>query len=470
MVPLSLAQIAAWTGGTVAQGDPARAATRVHTDSRTVQAGDLFVALAGERFDAHDFVPGVAERGAAAVLVSRAPAGPLAGDCGVIVVPDPLAALQQLARHYRLARAAKVVAVTGSSGKTSTKEMIAAVLRRRFRVVATEGNLNNHIGVPLTLLRIADDTEYAVVELGMNHRGEIAALAALALPDAGVVTTAGSAHIENLGSRAAIADEKTDLLAGLPPEGTAIINADDPLLRERAGRARGTLVPVGFAIDAAWRADAASVHFTPEGIAFILRHGQEEAPVRLPLFSRVMVANALLAAAVGGLAGLSLAEIAAGLETVRLVGKRMEIVPRHRGWIINDCYNANAESMRAALCALREFPAPARRVAVLGSMGELGAEAPALHREVGAAAAASGAALLILVGPHAADLQAGAREAGFPADRILLYATTAEAAAHIAGYALPDDTLLVKGSRFLQLEHLVAALDDSTRPLAAHSS
>jgi UDP-N-acetylmuramoyl-tripeptide--D-alanyl-D-alanine ligase len=454
METLPLSQIAAWSGGAIARGEGTVSVRRLHTDTRTVEPGDCFVALVGETFDGHDFLAVAASKGAVAALVSRIPADAPAG-LALIQVADTLKGLQDVAHAYRLSLPVKVVAVTGSSGKTSTKEMLAAVLRRRFRVHATKGNLNNHIGVPLTLLQLSRDDEFAIVEMGMNRRGEIAALAKIARPDLAVITGVGTAHIENLGSREEIAAEKTDLLAALPKDGVAILNADEPLLRAREGRAP-RVVWTGAAAGADWHAE--NILVTETGLAFDLVHGVERAPVTLPVFNRVMAANALLAAAVGDLAEVPLAEIAAGLGEVKLVGGRMEARRRLDGWIIDDCYNANPESTRAALEALQEFPAPARRVAVLGSMGELGAHAPALHRETGAAVPASGAAFLACVGPHAADLAAGAREAGFPADAIVSYATTADAAAALPVLLRANDTVLVKGSRFLKLEQVVAAL------------
>ncbi|SDU28840.1 UDP-N-acetylmuramoyl-tripeptide--D-alanyl-D-alanine ligase [Verrucomicrobium sp. GAS474] len=465
MEPLRLDEIAKMAEGTLQAGAPGTVVTRLHTDTRTVAPGDAFVSLVGDRFDGHEFVGRAAEAGAVAALVSRRPEGPLPAGFGLVMVPDTLAALQRVASAYRRSHPVRVVGVTGSSGKTSTKEMIAAVLGTRFRTVATEGNLNNHIGVPLTLLRIAGDTEYAVVEMGMNHRGEIASLASFAAPDIGVISNIGSAHIEHLGSREAIADEKTDLLAALAASGAAVLSGGDALLRARAGRVAGKTLWVGEGADAAWRAE--NVATTTQGISFdlIRTESGERAAVALPLFNRVMVSNALLAAAVGGLAGLSLAEIAAGLSGVRLSGKRMEVSPLGKGWLINDCYNANPESTAAALAALRDFPAPARRVAVIGSMGELGEMAPAFHRETGRiAATASDAALLVFVGPHAADLGAGAREAGFPEAAIVLGGDTAAASLAVPPLLRSDDTLLVKGSRFLKLEGLVGTLQSAFAP------
>lgn len=463
-----LSQIAAWSGGTVARGEGTLPVLRLHTDTRTIEAGDCFVALVGETFDGHDFLAAAFGKGAVAALVSRIPQDAPAG-LALLQVADTLKGLQDVARAYRLSLDVKVVAVTGSSGKTSTKEMLAAVLRRAFRVHATKGNLNNHIGVPLTLLQLSARDEYAVVEMGMNHRGEIAALAKIARPDVAVITGVGSAHIENLGSRDEIAAEKTDLLAALPKDGVAVLNADDALLREREGRAP-RVVWAGFAPGADWRAENVAV--TETGLAFDLVEGTERAAVALPVFNRVMASNALLAAAVGGLAEVPIAEIAVGLGEVKLVGGRMEVHRRLAGWIVDDCYNANPESTRAALAALREFPAPARRVAVLGSMGELGTHAPALHRETGAAVPASGAALLACVGPHADDLAAGARDAGFPAAAILTYPATSLAAAGFPALLRADDTVLVKGSRFLKLEQVVAALsvgtEDASPVSAAH--
>jgi UDP-N-acetylmuramoyl-tripeptide--D-alanyl-D-alanine ligase len=449
----TLEDVARLSGGRLVQGDPALPVDRLHTDTRTLTAGDCFVALRGDRFDGHTFVRDLRERGAVAAVVSSRITDP-PGDLGLVEVPDTLAALQKFAATYRSLLPARIIGVTGSSGKTSTKEFIAAVLKTRFRVKATKGNLNNHIGVPLTLLDLAEDDQFGVVEMGMSHPGEIAALARMAAPEVGVISSIGPAHIEFFSHQMAIAEEKAELIAALPSSGVAIMHGDDEWCRQIAHRATARVVWVGGADDSTWRAE--NVEITPTGISFRLEHAGEGVAVRLPVLNRVMIANALLAAAVGGECGLTLEEIGRGLESVTLPGARMQVVEARGAWIINDAYNANPSSMKAALAALKEFPGANRRVAVLGSMGELGQHAAELHRQVGFAAGESGAQFLIAAGPHAEAYLLGAMGAGL---RNVARALDAEeAAVALAGILRPGDVVLVKGSRFMGMEKVVEAI------------
>jgi len=451
----TLAEVARLAGGTLLQGDPMLAIDRLHTDTRTLTAGDCFVALRGDRFDGHTFVPEAKRHGAVAAMVSnRVPEAP--SDLGLVEVPNTLEALQRFAGTYRSLLPVRTVGVTGSSGKTSTKELIAAVLRTRFRTKATEGNLNNHIGVPLTLIRLDEEDEYAVIEMGMNHPGEIAPLAAMTAPFIGVISSIGPAHIEFFSSQEAIAEEKAALLAALPSHGVAVLNHDDEWSRRIAPRNGVRVVWVGSGAEASFRAD--DLRITDAGLAFNLRHGDDSVLVRLPFHNRVMASNALLAAAVGVECGLSLDEIARGLEAAQLPGARMQVVRARGASIINDAYNANPASMRAALVALKEFPGATRRLAVLGSMGELGQHADELHHGIGEFAAKQDLALLIAVGPHSDACRAGALAAGMNPDAIALAYDAKEAGALLAERLREGDAVLVKGSHFMGLEKLVAGL------------
>jgi UDP-N-acetylmuramoyl-tripeptide--D-alanyl-D-alanine ligase len=450
----TLAEVARLSGGTLLQGDPALAVTRLHTDTRTLAQGDCFVALRGDRFDGHAFVPQARDRGAVAAMISSRTDAP--AELGLVEVPNTLEALQRFAATYRSLLPVRTIGVTGSSGKTSTKELIAAVLRIRFRTKATEGNLNNHIGVPLTLIRLDEEDEYAVIEMGMNHPGEIAPLAAMAAPFIGVISSIGPAHIEFFSGQAAIAEEKAMLLAALPSHGVAILNSDDEWSRTVASRTTARVVWVGSRPEATFRAE--DLRVTDAGLAFTLRHGDDAAPVKLPFYNRVMASNALLAAAVGVECGLSLEEIALGLESAQLPGARMQVVKVRGASVINDAYNANPASMRAALVALAEFPNATRKLAVLGSMGELGRHAAELHSGIGEFAARQGVALLIAVGPHAEACRAGALEAGLDASHVLLALDAKEATAQLRGQLRAGDAVLVKGSHFMGLEKLVADL------------
>jgi UDP-N-acetylmuramoyl-tripeptide--D-alanyl-D-alanine ligase len=453
----TLEEVARFSGGRLIKGDPSLPVDRLHTDTRTLLAGDCFVALRGDRFDGHAFVPQVKNHGAVAALVSNPlVSSDLPDDLGLVEVPDTLEALQRFAANYRQLLSVRTIGVTGSSGKTSTKELIAAVLRMRFKTKATEGNLNNHIGVPLTLIRLDEDDEYGVVEMGMNHPGELAPLVRMTAPEIGVISSIGPAHIEFFADQAAIAEEKAELIAALPPEGLAVLNSEDEWSRRIAARTSARVVWIGNGPDSTWHAE--DLQITADGLSFRLRHNGGAPRVRLPVVNRVMVANALLAAAVGRECGLTLDEIALGLEAVQLPGARMQVVKTHGAWILNDAYNANPDSMRAALATLGEFPGANRRLAVLGSMGELGRHAAELHREIGEFAARQDLAFFIAVGPYAQAFAEGAIAAGFDHSRIVVALDAEEATVALRPLLREADAVLVKGSRFMGLDRLVTAM------------
>jgi UDP-N-acetylmuramoyl-tripeptide--D-alanyl-D-alanine ligase len=455
----TLEDVARYSGGRLLRGDPQLPVDRLHTDTRTLAAGDCFVALQGDRFDGHNFVGQVRGHGAVAALVSHRPnAADVPADLALVEVTDTLEGLQRFAAAYRALLPVRVIGVTGSSGKTSTKELIASVLRSRFETKATEGNLNNHIGVPLTLIRLDGDEQYCVVEMGMNHPGEIAPLVKMAAPEIGVISSIGPAHIEFFEDQAAIAAEKAELIAGLPPEGLAVLNSDDEWSRRIAGRTHARVAWVGSGPDSTWRAEELQVN--TDHLSFRLRHNGSSAMVRLPVVNRVMVSNALLAAAVGRECGLTMDEIARGLEAVKLPGARMQVLKIGGAWIVNDSYNANPDSMKAALTALCEFPHAARRLAVLGSMGELGLHATALHFITGEYAAKQGVEFLIAVGPHAEDYARGAIAGGLTHQQIVSAPNAEEAATIVKPLLREGDAVLVKGSHFMGLERLVAALSE----------
>lgn len=452
----TLEEVARFCGGRLLQGDPALAVDRLHTDTRTLTAGDCFVALQGDRFDGHTFVGSVQNRGAVAALVSNAIIPDLPADLGLVEVPNTLEALQRFAATYRSLLSVRTIGVTGSSGKTSTKELIASVLRTRFRTKATEGNLNNHIGVPLTLIRLDEGDEFGVVEMGMNHPGEIAPLAQMTAPEIGVISSIGPAHIEFFADQAAVAAEKAALIAMLPAHGLAVLNSDDEWSRTIAGTTQARVVWVGNGPGSTWHAE--DVKVTAEALMFRLSHGNASVLVRLPVVNRVMAGNALLAAAVGHECGLTLEEIARGLEAVKLPGARMQVLKAHGASIINDAYNANPASMKAGLIALQEFPATGRRLAVLGSMGELGQHAGDLHRAIGEFAARQGVSHLIAVGPHAESYLQGASAGGMTSQQIIGALDAEEATAALKPLLREGDVVLVKGSHFMGLERLVEAL------------
>ncbi|ACG75034.1 UDP-N-acetylmuramoylalanyl-D-glutamyl-2,6-diaminopimelate/D-alanyl-D-alanyl ligase [Anaeromyxobacter sp. K] len=443
-------------------GAPPSAVAGVSTDTRTLSPGQLFVALKGERFDAHDHLEAAAAAGAAALVVSEAwaaahPAPPRPA----LAVADPLAALGAIARHHRCRFGIPVIGVTGSNGKTTTREMIAAILATRGPVLKTEGNLNNEVGVPLTLFGLEDAHATAVIEMGMNHPGEIARLAAIAQPQVGVVTLAAPAHLEGLGTVDAVADAKAELYEGLPAGGIAVVNADDARMLKR-GVASGRRM-LTFASGRGRRGDVVVLEVVSqsvEGLRFVLGVGNREVPVHIPgLVGAHNARNAAAAACAAIAVGCTDREIAQGLAAVRPVGRRLRLERLPSGvQLVDDCYNANPASMSAALDVLRDLAAApgARAFAVLGDMLELGAFEAEAHRALGAEAAAAGVAVLAAFGPRARATAEAAGAAGLAEtfhtedlDRLVAF---------VRERLRPTDVLLVKGSRGMKLERLVEAL------------
>ncbi|HEY3522192.1 MAG TPA: UDP-N-acetylmuramoyl-tripeptide--D-alanyl-D-alanine ligase [Candidatus Limnocylindrales bacterium] len=432
-------------------------------DSRRVRPGNAFVALPGERTDGHAYLADAVAAGAAAAVVSRLPVGdepPLEdlGDVSVVLVEDGIRALGGLAAAWRTRFDLLVVGITGSVAKTSTKEAVAGVLGRRFVTLRNEGNLNNEIGLPLTVLDLAPEHEAAVLEMGMYVGGEIRDLAAIGRPQIGVVTAVQPVHLSRIGSIEAIERAKGELVEALPPAesgGVAVLNADDERVVRMDARTSARSVTYGFAPDADVTANAvASAGF--DGMRFVLRLGDgRTAPVRLPGLGRLAVHNALAAAAVGDAAGLPLAEIVAGLEAGWEAPHRTNVVRAGGITIVDDSYNASPSAVRAALDLLAGLPG--RRLAVLGEMLELGDAALDGHRSVGAAAAAT-VELLVVVGQGARDVVDGALDAGMPPQRLVFVPDRQTALETLRARLEPGDVVLVKASRGIELDRLVADL------------
>ncbi len=444
--------IARWSEGTLVTGSPAGTVMHICTDSRTLKAGDCFVALRGGKFDGHRYVVEAARRGAVAAIVEELPAEMPPG-FAVIQVRDTLRALQQLAANYRRSLSLHVIGVTGSNGKTSTKDATACVVAEHFQVTKTEGNLNNHIGVPLTILRARGADQVGVFELGMNHPGEIAPLAALAAPDVAIITNVGLAHIEHMGTREAIAQEKGMLAEALQPGGTLILRAHDEFAKGIAARTKADTVFAG--IDAG---DVQATHLRPHftGTKFELRTEGRSVEAEIPVPGEHMVRNAVLAAAAGRVFGLSLEACADGLRKLRLTKGRLEHKVVRGLQILDDTYNANPDSMTAALRTLASLPAAGRRIAVLGRMGELGVESEPGHRSVGEAAAREHIDYVIGVGPEAEWIADAAYRGGI--EHVLKVGTNEEATAAVMEFAKPGDVVLVKGSRSARMERIVEGL------------
>jgi UDP-N-acetylmuramoyl-tripeptide--D-alanyl-D-alanine ligase len=456
--PFTAREAAAVTGGRWLPAGPSGAGAPpdddarfvgVVTDSRAVRDGVLFVALAGERFDAHDFAAEAAAGGAAALVVSR----PVEAPVPRLLVPDTLQALQALARHHRERFDIPVVGLTGSNGKTTTKEMIAAVLAPLGPVHKTTGNLNNHIGVPLTLLGLEDRHRAAVIEMGMNHEGEIRHLAGLARPTTAVITNAGRAHLEGLGSREAVVRAKSEIAERLGAADTLVLFGDDPLLAD-TNRARPCRkLTFGFGPSTGLSA----TNVVELGLAGSEFDATGFGRVRLVIPGRHNILNALAALAVAKGLGVDPREAAAALGRVAPFAGRMEVKRFGRITVIDDSYNANPDSMRAALDLLRETSGVERRVAVLGEMLELGRASGALHREIGAAAAFVDR--LFLIGPTADDTAQAAREAGADSGRVVVAPDIDTLLSAVTAFVADGDLVLVKGSRGMALERVVKALE-----------
>jgi UDP-N-acetylmuramoyl-tripeptide--D-alanyl-D-alanine ligase len=424
-----------------AVGGAAGLVTGWSTDTRTLLPGDLFFALRGPNHDGHDHVPVAFDRGAVAAVVEReiAASGPL------LKVEDTLAALQRAAAWARAAWGGSVVGVTGSAGKTTTKDAIAHMLATRLAVGKTTGNYNNHVGVPLSILRLPDEARVAVIEIGMNHAGEIRDLSRIARPDIGVVTNVGYAHIEAFDSVEGIAAAKRELIESLPPDGIAVLNADDPRVSRFGHAFSGRVVRFGLSAEADVRAE--DVEYSLEGVRF--RVG--DVTFNSPVFGRHGVSNLLAGIAVAGLYGIRPEQLREAARTFTPAQMRGTLIERNGILIYNDCYNANPDAVKAMLDVLRDTPA-LRRIAVLGEMLELGRWAEPLHRDIGRYAAMSGISVLVGIRGVARKMVDAAIEGGLATDAAFFFDDPESAGEHISKMARRGDAILFKGSRGVHVE------------------
>ncbi len=447
------------------------AVTSFVVDSREAGPGSVFVAFAGERADGHAFVADAFERGAIAALVERLPGGdwPVIDARAGAVPPTPetlltppvlfhvsdtLHALQTIARAWRAQLDTRVIGITGSVGKTSTKELTAAVLSRRYRTLKSSGNQNNEIGVPLTLLNLRPEHERAVIEMGMYAQGEIDLLCDLARPVIGVVTMIGPVHMERLGSMEAIVAAKRELVAALPPEGAAVLNYDDPRVMSMAEHTRARVFTYGLGPGAnLWADDIDSMGL--DGVRFVLHYGDETLNVGVPLLGRHSVHTALRATAVGLLEGLSWEEIITGLNDSSAQLRLVASHGPHGSVLIDDTYNSSPDSALAALNLLADLPG--RRIAVLGDMLELGRAEKQAHRVVGRRAAGV-ADLVIAVGPRARVIGAEALALGMPTDHVYIVEDALAAVPILEETVQAGDVILIKGSLGMRMDRIVAAL------------
>jgi UDP-N-acetylmuramoyl-tripeptide--D-alanyl-D-alanine ligase len=457
MDPIHINDVIKAVRGQLVQGSSNIGINGVSIDSRTIKPGDLFLAFPGERVDGHDFLEQVFDQGAAAAVISH-PVN-FQSRAALIMVDDPLKALQDLAYYYRQLYNILVVAVTGSTGKTTTKDLIAGVLEQRFKVLKTSGNYNNEIGLPLTLLQLNHSHQIAVLEMAMRGRGQIAALCELSCPQVGVITNIGKTHLELLGSHEAIALAKGELLQALPSDGWAVLCGEDPWQVKLSEMVSGEVIFYGYS-DHCTVSASQVVLDNLDGVEFNLSTPAGQRTCFLPLPGAHNVTNALAAAAVGHRFGLTLQEIAAGLQSASLTGMRLEVKEEKDGvMIIDDSYNASPSSTIAALRLLAESGGE-RTIAVLGDMYELGEETVDGHRQVGKEAVALQIDCLCTVGQLAREIAKGAINAGMDSDLIYVYQEKTEAVSFLRSYLQKGDVVLIKGSRGMKMEEIVAAIQD----------
>jgi UDP-N-acetylmuramoyl-tripeptide--D-alanyl-D-alanine ligase len=450
---LALSEAAHWMNaqGTV---DDSGVAQGYSIDSRTVQPGELFFAVRGDRLDGHDYVVAALERGAVAAVVAGGWHHDAVDRSKLLHVDDPLAALQRLAGAVRRHWGKRVVGITGSAGKTTTKEAVAAVLATRFCVLKTQGNLNNAFGLPLQLLKLEPEHEVAVIEMGMNHSGEIRELCGIAQPDWAVITNVAMAHVQNfVDGISGVARAKFEMVESLPRGGVAILNADDAYVSQFGRDFDGKAIYFGTAATADPRA-VQVVELGAEGMRFVIEAGEDRAPATLQLLGRHNVLNALAAVAAGLASGISLDECVRALAGLTAGDKRGVQQQWNGAAIVNDCYNSNPAALRAMVDTLMAMPA-ARRIVVAGEMLELGDAAAALHSECGAHMAARGVDFVLGVRGHALHIVDAAAQAGISAAFV---ESPEEAGDWLKANLQPGDAVLLKGSRGVQLERALKAL------------
>lgn len=452
----SLSWIAKACAAEIKSGQPQSLALEVCTDSRQAKPGDLFFAIRGERFDGHDFLSEVASRKVAAVVVDNKKLPGTLPACAVLAVDDVRLALGRLAAAYRREFDLPVIAVGGSNGKTTTKELLAAVLRQKFATLWSEASFNNDIGVPITLLRLQKAHQAAVLEVGTNHPGEIAPLVRMMAPGMGVITNIGREHLEFFGDLAGVALEEGWLAELLPADGTLILNGDGEWSEKVAARSRAKVIRAGLGEKNDWR--ATKLRLDKNGSTFQVSgpNTGQNGEYRLNLLGRHQVSNAVLAIAAGAELGLTYAEIASGLAACPPPKMRMQFWEANGVRVLDDAYNANTDSMIAALETLCDLPFQGRRVAVLGDMGEQGAHSASAHAEVGRHAARLGIGQLFAVGPLAAGTAQAARAAGLK--RVIEFADVESAVPAVRKFLKSGDVVLLKASRTARLERIAESL------------
>ncbi|HEU6448347.1 MAG TPA: UDP-N-acetylmuramoyl-tripeptide--D-alanyl-D-alanine ligase [Verrucomicrobiae bacterium] len=452
----SLKFVAEACGAEIQHGAPEVIVKNICTDSRQAKPGDLFFAIRGENHDGHDFVRQVAEKGVAAVVIEKAKAPKQLPDCAVLAVDDARLALGKLAAEYRKQFDLPMICVCGSNGKTTTKELVASVLRQKFSVLWSEASFNNDIGVPLTLLKLEKSRQIAVLEAGTNHPGELAPLVKMIQPKFGVLTNIGREHLEFFGDMEGVAREEGAIAELLPADGKLFINGDNEWTEKIVARTKAKVVRIGFEKQNDWRAE--KIRLDKNGATFRIAAANENfcGEYRVNLLGRHQVANALFAVAVSEEHGLGRAEIQRGLADCKPPKMRMNFWEANGVRVLDDTYNANADSTVAALETLCDLPLQGRRVAVLGDMGELGAHSEAAHKEIGRRAAELKIGQLFAVGKMAPVVAKAAREAGLL--RVIEFENVEAAVIAIKKILKAGDVVLLKASRSARLERIAEIL------------
>lgn len=453
MEKMTLGEIAVATGGRILSGDENFKITKITTDSRESKEGGLFIAIVGERFDAHNFASDFLTHGGEAVIVERELPGKR-----VVLVSDTRKALGNLAAHYRAGFNIPMVGITGSVGKTSTKDMIESVLSQKFNALATKGNFNNDIGLPLTLFRLDRSHQVAVVEMGMNHMGEIARLSSIARPDIAVITGVGTAHIGNLGSRASILKAKLEILEGLSPEGIVVLNGDSKLLWGVRGSLPYKTIYYGIK-NAGCDVVAYDIVLGAEKSKFKVKFADKAQTVHINVVGEHHIYNALAAIAVGGILKMNTAEIVTGISKFKVGSMRQNIITAGGVKIIEDCYNASLDSMESSLKVLYQVGGKGRKIAVLGDILETGSYAEEIHRKVGKMVAEYNFDMLVTLGGDAKFIAKQAEQGELA--NVKCFDNNTEALEFLKSYVKSGDTLLFKASRGMKLEEISKGLAES---------
>lgn len=455
-------EVIQYTGGVLLRGSAAFQFSRISIDTRTLRPGDVYLALKGTQFDGHDFIAEAIKKGAGGIIGKRisseipAPQGTF-----LLKVQDSLTALQKIAHGYRKKFTMPLVAVTGSNGKTTTREFAGSILSTRYRTFVTPGNFNNHIGLPLTLLQLEREYEAVVLELGTSSLGEIDVLAKIAEPTIGVITCIGQSHLEGLKSVKNVFSAKMELVANLPEDGVAILNHDDPYLRKVIAKLKRQVISFGVPNGATVSAKNILVDYEKQSISFVLGYSGQEVPVTVPVIGEHNIYNALAAACVGIALNIPLEQIAVGLAKFRPLSGRMRVLPFRGGWIIDDCYNANPDSVRAALVVLINFSPAQRKIAVIGDMLELGKFSQRKHEEIGKMIGQADLDRLYTIGRQAESIGITARRYGLSLEKIRVFEPHSREllARDLTSFIKKGDVVLIKGSHGMHLEKIVERLE-----------